>query len=923
MVYRVERLAKLERSFRSRGCMKINQWMRAATAAFVFGVASSFAFATDLYVEIPASRSGESDYGKAVEVAVRNATQRMATLTQSRRDLQPSSTEFTLPTRVILTKNGVPLRPNWNIRREALPNINLVFAPSGPTSFPGDYRTQLESTFTAAKSAMDAIFGAAVVGGNVNVINYDAAIPARQAVSGGIYIPNGPNGPEIRFPIYNSPTSASINFIHTLLLAYLADKSYPFDAYNEGLVRAATMLVSRVPGTIPNSTSGEIAQTLESLYDSNEVYHWSNYPGLGAPTFIAPNLLNDPLPAGGSTGGIYLLRYKMSGTAWSKVLVQYPGFIALFNSSYTANPAAYTTEQDLLALGQSTINTLQGSAGATVEGKSFADWARRQAILDVRLNPGLKLVPEAFPFEATPATSDFGVFGIVLNAFRTAPNGNETLLSGTSYPIYWRNDFTRFFTTVQDDFIPVAGGYGAVAPNFPSDGGTNPIYRTAVDLPFQGKNVRLYFPAGAYSTGASSVPKNVYGTVVGYDLAGTGITASITWNNGTVSIPVFNGAFSTHIGDSNFNTSQQITVQLRTSPGNTLLQTILVNKPRGDLALDIRSPGSDAVFSTNLLAKLNTFSIPLEPYRPNPADMLNLADNQTLLARYDPFTGKYDFYPTEGEVGHGLGYFTRLPLNTAVSVAGRTSEKTPLSVSLKPGWNLISVPGETNATKSDIRVTTTTQALSSWAQAADTIISDMVFRFDPDPVNPDLGTLNPATTFVRGEAYFVRSLQSEGAVLVFLNGASASLTMGEQMRRTEAIHGQGNTGILWKSQLELRSTQGHFCQVEIGQAQNASRGYAKEDLLLPAGPGGFQMTVNDQKVGLYRDMRSQKYKDRYEVKITNLRPGVTYTLTNRGLSGNASFALSGIPFSKYWLPTGSSVTFKATNTTMTFFAENQ
>jgi len=912
--------------------MKVNEWIRAASAALVFGVVASSALAIDLYVEVPSGRSanGSNDYGQAVEQAVRNASHRTAVLTQARRDLKPSNVEFTLPTRVILTRNGIPL-PMYSglLKTRSLPTLSLLFASSGATAFPGDYRTQLESTYTAAKSAMDAVFGQAVVGGTVNVINYDADIPDRQAVAGGIYIPNAPSGPEIRFPIYNSPVSASINFIHCLLLAYLADKNYPFDAYNEGFVRAATMTVARVPATIPNSTSGEIAQTLESLYDSSDVYHWSNYPGLGAPVFIAPNLLTDPLPAGGSTGGIYLLRYKMAGTAWSKVLVEYPGFIAQVNSAYTASPLSYTTEADFLALGQQTIDFLQGSPGATVEGRTFADWALRQSILDVRSNPGLKMVPEAFPFEATPASSDFGVFGIVLNVFKTLPNGNEILLNGTSFPIYWRNDFTRFFTSVQDDVIPIAGAYGAVAPNFPADGGANLIYRTAVDLPFQGKNVRLYFPAGAYSTGSSSIPKNVYGTLVGYDQSATGINVRVVWNNGEVSLPVINGAFSTFIADTNFATSQRITVQVRTSPGNVVLQTVIVNKARGDLALDLRSPASDTTFNANLLAKLNTFGLPLEPYRPNPADMFALADNQTLLARFDPFTGKYNFYPDEGEVRQGLGFFTRLPSAQAIAIPGLTSEKTPLAVSLKPGWNLISVPADTNATKNDILVTTSTQAVSTWAQAQGTIVADTVFKFTPDPINPDLGTLVPATTFARGEAYFVRSLLSDGAVLVFLNGSVAP-SASFQNHQTNGSngpqnHGSGSTSSFngWLSQLELRSNLGHYCQVEVGQSQIASRAYAKEDLLLPVGPGGFQMTVENQRPGLYRDLRDKKYKDRFEIKITNLRPGTTYTLKNNSMNGAQNLALSGMQFSKYWLTAGGAVTFVANNTTMTFWVENQ
>lgn len=895
------------------------KWRAAAAALVCVGLGPA-ASASDLFVEI--GSRGATEYAPIVEKAVKAQNTRLAILTEPRRRLAGDSTVFTLPTRVILTKNGIPLPIDTsNTDRRDFAGLTLSFAGSGSLAFPTAYRNQLQNTFAAAESAMDAVFGLAVSADTVNVYNYDATIPARQAVSGGIYIPNAPGGPEIRFPIYNSPVAASINFVHTLLLAYLSDKQYPFDAYNEGLVRAATVTVSRVPATIPNSTTEEIEQTLESLYDASEVYVWSNYPGLGAPTFIAPNLLNDPLPAGGSTGGIYLLRYKMSGTAWLKVLVEYPGFIKEFNQRYVNNPAAFSDEVSLTALGQQVINFLAGSTGATVEGYSFADWARRQYILDTRINAGLKLVPEAFPFIATPATSDFGVFGIVLNAFRTSPNGNETLLSGTSYPIYWRNDFTRFFTSAQDDVIPVAGGYGAVAPNFPAQGGSNPIYRTAVDLPYQGKNVRLYFPSGAYSTGTNPSPNNAYGTIVGYDVPSASRTIDIAWSGGAATAPIINGAFGTLISDPSFENPQRVTLTIRQS-GVGNIQTVIFNKGRGDLNVDIRSPLSDLTVSQPILSRLMTLGIAVDPYRPNPADLLGLPDDQTLVARWDSFSGRYVYYPDEGEMRQGLGYFIRPPAPGTRQYSGRTSDKTPIAVSLKPGWNLISVPGTTAVSTTDVLLTTSTQAISTWAEGAGTIVGQTFFRFVPDPSNLDNGTFVAATNFQPGEAYYVRSLLTEGAVMVFVNGSRGRLTSGADVglrvmsrwpdlvlpSRAAASNGG------WMSTLELQSTVGQFCAIELGQNSQATAGVGREDSPLPQGFGGFQMaSINGGD--LYRDVRPVRTGDRFTVRLDGLRAGRKYTLSNRAKSGSTSFTIMGLGTSVVLAP-GQSMTFTASGSTM-------
>lgn len=886
---------------------------RAALAALVFAL-GALASATDLFVDWSPSR-GPGTYMDAAEQAVRRANQRLAELSDSRLSLEPHRPVFSQPMRVILTQNGHPLPvTRVSAGRSGSGDITLQFDSSGSRAFPADYRTQLTSTYSAAKSAMDAVFGPAAVGGVVKVLNYDADIPARQAVAGGIYIPNAPGGPEIHFPVYLSATSAGINFIHAVLLAYTGINSYPFDAFNEGFVRAATMKVSRVPGAVPNSTPAEVEQTLDSLYDASAVYNWSNHAGLGAPRFIASNLLNDPLPIGGSTGGIYLLRYKMAGTAWAKVLVQYPGFIAAFNDYYQRNPGAYTSEAEFAGLGQGLLNLLAGAPGATVEGLSFADWMLRQSILDLQSNPGLKLVPEAFPIVASGATNDFGVFGIVLNVFKTAPSGNETLLSGTSYPIYWRNDFTRFFTTAQDDQIPIAGGYGSVVPNFLADEAGNTIYRTSVDLPYQGKNVRIYLPAGAYSTGSNPTPNNVYGTVVGFDGTTASLQIRLSWPGGVAVFPVIKGCFGGSVADPNFALEQSVQVDLQNTATSAIVASMVVNKGRGDLVVDFRSPGSFGTYTSNIAGVLQSFSVPFEPLRPNPAQMFGLPDNQMLLGRWNAFKGGYQFYPDEGEVAQGLGYFVRPPAATSLSIPGRTSEGTPLSVSLTPGWNLISAPVNAPVTTANILVTTTSQAVSTWAQVADILVGSTFFKFTPDPLNPDRGTLVPATSFEPGQAYFVRALSNDGAVLIFGSGSRG---------RTGAPSAPTSypTPGAWRSRLEVTSQFGQYSEVELAQSAGASRGPDRADQPLPVGPGGFQAQMLNNG-NLYRDVRPPQHMDIYTLSLTGLTPGVRYWIKNTPVVGQKYLSLYWRGYSTMVAP-GAQTSFIANGSTETIQVVNR
>src|SRR5262249_44973252 len=153
-----------------------------------------------------------------------------------------------------------------------------------------------------------------------------------------------------------------VNFIHTLLLAYLGNDSYQWDAFQEGLVRAATMRIVRTPGALAAGLDPNLAElVLQNSYDVGPYYDWYNQPGLTGPTFISPNLLNVDLPPGGSVGGPYLLKYRMGGSAWLKVLAEYPSFISGLNAKLYANPSLGGNYSGLITAGQQVINTLAGS----------------------------------------------------------------------------------------------------------------------------------------------------------------------------------------------------------------------------------------------------------------------------------------------------------------------------------------------------------------------------------------------------------------------------------------------------------------------------------------------------------------------------------------------------------------------------------
>ena len=332
----------------------------------------------------------------------------------------------------------------------------------------------------------------------------------RRSLVATIFPTTAPEGREIRLPLNTSRDVAAVALIHCLLLAYLPDPTFGFDAYLEGLVRATTMRICRLPAAVPGLDQSAVADIFANSYDVGGDYDWLNQKSLSGPQFIAPNLLTAPI-SGGNLGGLYLTRYRMAGSAWAKVLIEYPTFARDLKAAIQANPTAATNAAQIQALAITTLQAI--SPGGTIEGLPFVNWIREQGILQTKLTQGTKLHTTIFPITEGLAGTDFGVFGIETTWFETAANGNETLLSGTSYPVFWDKDYNRILASAQSERIDIASSYGSVAPNF-SNENAGKAYRVAIDIPVQDKISRHYVPAGAIAT-PTTATSDFYGTVVG------------------------------------------------------------------------------------------------------------------------------------------------------------------------------------------------------------------------------------------------------------------------------------------------------------------------------------------------------------------------------------------------------------------------
>ena len=798
--------------------------------------------------------------------------------------------------------------------------ITLVIDPTFNTSGDSTRTVFMQSVYDTAKTTIQSIFGDAAIPGVVNVVNADATIGDRNAITGGYYLPNnGSGGREIRLPLNASREVAAVALIHCILLAYLPDPAYGYDAYLEGLVRAATQKIVRLPSALPSGLDQEVIESvLEQTYEIGAFYDWTNQKSLGGPRFIAPNLLAAPIVQG-TRGGLFFQRYQMSGTAWEKVLAEYPNFIASMNLQLRANPSAANNAAQLESLAAGIVG------GGTIEGDTFANWVRKQFILDTRLNVGTKLHSLITPITSGLAGTDFGVFNIEATFFSTDAAGNETLLSGTAYPVYWDRSYNRILASAQAEVMDIAASFGSVVPNFTNDNGGVP-YRVALDLPVQDRIIRQYLPAGSIATPASANISDFFGTVVGFAVPlGTSLVVRVQNGSDTFDAPVNAYAFGLKVGTANFLATRSLAVKLirkEVGGGETILLTKTINKGPGPLAIQIgNEPVVTTSFSAGLAGGIQMVGFTGDPLNSGLESILSLNSTNFLAARYNSSKTAYDLYPNSGMVTGGQSYFIRVPSAGLPSWQARVEGSTGVSVALRPGWNMVTCPLGLSTPFANVDVVHTTDFPRSYLGASGNDTGDTsapllgkdVFQFVPGAKDansgvPEGGSFVPATSFEPGVGYFVRCLAPEGAVMLFRPAGAQTFVRNPPASLTYSL------------KVKV-SRAGESSYALLGEAEGATDGFdSKFDSNLPPAVGGLQVAVQNFEQR-FKDVRATNKHVTYRVAASGCTKGATYTFSLSTQVGRAQQVIvkdlqTGT--SQTFLDLTGGFSFRATNPSMLF-----
>ncbi|MBI1332484.1 MAG: hypothetical protein GC165_06360 [Armatimonadetes bacterium] len=837
--------------------------------------------------------------------------------------LQKADIPYIVPGIVRFFKNGYMMPTGGRTRGNG---ITLVIDSNFNSSNDPTRATFMQSVYDTAQNLglFDLYFGGAAISGTVNVINADATVGGigdRQAITGGYYLPNnGTGGREIRMPLNFSREVAAVALIHCVLLAYLPDPAYGFDGYLEGLVRAATAKIVRNGSfqTTLGLDSEVVESVLEQTYEIGPFYDWTNQRSLGGPQFIAPNLLSGSI-AQGTRGGLFFQRYQMAGSVWEKMLTEHPTFIKDLNALYASN----TSASNNAAMLESLASTVLGAG--TVEGDSFSVWVRKQHILDTRLTVGTKLHSLITPITAGLSGTDFGVFNIETTLFSTDSSGNETLLSGTSYPVAWDKDYNRLFLSSQAERIDIAASYGSSVPNFPSNSTNTDPYRVALDVPALDHIVRQYLPVGCIATPASSMPSNFYGTVVGFPVpTGGSLKIRVQYGSQTFDVPVVDYAFGSVVADTGFQNALSTTIKVigvDASNVESVLLTRIVDKGPGDLAVQLgNDPVKTTGFPNGVTAGIQMIGFSGEPLYSGLENIFNTTD--FLAARYNPSKTNYDLYPNSGAILNGQAYFLRAPQAGIPLWQARVETGTALAVALRPGWNMITSPLGIDVPLTNVSVVHATDIPLSYASASGNDASGITpvlgkdfFEFAPganDAVTgvPEGGTYNPGASFAAGHGYFVRCLAPEGAVLLFSPDSAQS------------FHKLSAPVSSISHLLEVRfSRQGEASYARIGQSPSATTGFdAKLDSNLPPSIGGLQVAVQNGDLR-FQDVKPRNTVVTSRVVASGLVPGQKYTINLTTKVGRATqLQLKDLQTGqmRYYAASFGSFVFTATKSTMSF-----
>jgi hypothetical protein len=617
------------------------------------------------------------------------------------------------------------------------------------------------------------------------------------AVEGGEFDPGTMTLTVEALPTDFATTDAShygLNLLHLLLHAFHAPVLLSFDAWEEGMARAAALVAM----TQLRASFDPMRDPLYLL----PTYELLNQPELATAAFF---------PRAGIPQ-MLLWRLGMATAAWLKLYTQQPNLWVAFNSAYYQR--ATTTPG--IAADLAGLKALLAGIVPQVEGQAFYDWYPRQFVLQPTSAAGPRLYLLNTPLHDNAI--------LYAHYFTAQADGTETPLAGTVQLKYWSFDAVPLYAEEGEQILITAvgdtPGVGSINPSFYNIG-QEPVQRIRIECTLGALSKSLLFPY--FVRGDDANEREFFGAVLGADsgslrieVPGLPVTATVTQGAYGQDLPT---------GDVKFFSPVQFTLTVDGIP-HTFWRNI---GPGIYVALFTVEANRQVTWSQQLPAGLSLVSFPLTPQATDPAPLFGFPEGSTDLQMswWDPAlpgSDRYRRYPDAAlqQPVPGKAYWVRLPTARDVVVTGtRPPDDDPRSVVLQPGWNLVG--------------NTFNAALDPWAMRVEvgTMTLPLPEAIAQGAVGP-LWTLNRDTTSyetpVRVPAWSGGWMLNTSSQAITLIQYGAASTRG---RGTAGTLAQWLTSGGWGMELQARTARAQDRGVTLGVRAGATLGVDGMDWLKP------------------------------------------------------------------------------------------
>ena len=751
-----------------------------------------------LFVDVPASASA-SDEEKLIGAAAKREwqakTRSLNTQLQALRRAGYFKGKSAVPFSSVIAvrKNGRLVMPSLRKSGRAFPGGDLTFKFTG---FSATDQAFLQQFVSLAYPRIVAVYGQPAQSGEVEVVNVGSfetstISEVQRFAFGGYDVSNN----RILLPVYQSADSFAHAFLLNMVHAFHGPAVFQYDTWEQGFARAASAVIARDPAF------GFADASANNLYSLLKFYDLLNQPALSNNTFFPPSQAGIPVDGQATVVKMLFARLGMSGAAWLKVYIENPAFFRDFNKAYYA--VADPAQSPSLAGNVPALRALAAPLLPNgVEAQPWEAWYQSQYVLDTSVSPGNKL----FAFAIPGLIDDTGKqsASVPLVYYRTLPNGDETLNSGTAYATYFDSTNARINLGTGAEQAAITEGEGFITTqSFFSPG--NGATRVTMDFHIGNATARTYLPLGYQG--------DFQGVVVGPNNAGTANVVQATLppvRTYTQSAALDSAAFGVPLGTGP-NDLAVTTVQV-TSGGNT--QNFRINTGDGVYYAVLKTglSGSGVVtlsktFAFNTIPQLVSF--PVQPLQTAPDAALGLSAQDFLISYWDPTRPAYETLlagsPSVAALQMGRGYWLKiapvsLAQSTQVSVTGTApATDTDFTISCPFGWNQVGSPFSGTIDISRVLVQQLQNDAISWDDAvARNLVSAQPYGFDPTTGYQTVSGFDGT----EWKGYWIRVLVPTGVTLL-LPGPDSVTTRSVKTRAKSVVY---NTRPDWQVRLQVRSS---------------------------------------------------------------------------------------------------------------------